>query len=115
LVEGDGKGETERKLVVSLSHRIFYVQANLLATIRHTALIFPIPHQCAQQIIVVVVWYIWRGSIIRVIMSTLQRRKEEGWWGMIDVAIKCRALLFARMWARSYRKGCAPSELLQYW
>jgi hypothetical protein len=99
---------------LGLSHRIQYAQAYLLAKIWHTAQIFPIPQQCAQQIVTVVVWYVWRGSIFRVPVSTLQRRKEEGGWGMIDVAVKCRTLLFTRMWALSHRKGLAPAEWLQY-
>jgi hypothetical protein len=62
------------------SHRILYANANLLAKIWHAAQLFPIPQQCAQQIVAAVVWYIWRGSIFRVPVSTLQRRKEDGGW-----------------------------------
>jgi hypothetical protein len=34
---------------------------------------------------------------------------------MLDVAVKCRALLFTRTWAQDHRKGSAPAEWLQYW
>jgi hypothetical protein len=54
---------------LGLSHRILY--AYLLAKIWHTAQIFPIPQQCAQQIVAAVVRYIWRVSIFRVPVSTL--------------------------------------------
>jgi hypothetical protein len=100
---------------LGLSQRILYAHAYLLAKIWHTAQIFPTPKSCAQQIVAAIVWYTWRGSIFRVPVSTLQRRKGEGGWRMVDVEIKCTALLFARMWTQSHRKGSAPAEWLQYW
>jgi hypothetical protein len=97
------------------SQRILYAHAYLLAKIWYTAQIFPIPKSFTQQIVAAIVWYIWRDSIFRVPVSTLQRRKEEGGWKMVDGVVKCRARLFARMWAQSHRKGSAPAEWLQYW
>jgi hypothetical protein len=43
-------------------------------------------------------------------VSTLQRRKEEGGWGKIDVVVKCRAMVFASLWAKSHSKGSASAE-----
>jgi hypothetical protein len=100
---------------LGLLHCILYAHAYLLANIWHTSQIFPIRKECVQQIAAAVVSYIWLGSIFRMPVSTLQRWKEEGGWGMIDMMVKCRALLLARMLAQSHREGSAPAEWLQNW
>jgi hypothetical protein len=46
----------------------------LLSKLWYVAQILPIPAQYARQIIAVILWYIWRGGIFRVPVSTLYRK-----------------------------------------
>jgi len=41
-------------------------------------------------------WFLWKGEIFRVPLSSLQRPKEGG-WGLINPAAKCMALFMNRM------------------
>jgi len=64
---------------LSLSHRISYVQAYLLAKLWHTATTF------TRQLSTAIVWYIWKGATFRVPISTLQNPKRQGGLGLIDI------------------------------
>ena len=58
----------------------------------------------------------WLGAtFIRVSISILQRKNEQGGWELLDVAAKCRALLLSRMWAQGQREWSATAAWLQYW
>ena len=64
------------------------------------------PHsEGLRQIISANAWYIWQGAIFRVPISTKQRRKKDGGWGLIEVNIKCPALLITRIWLQGQRDG----------
>jgi hypothetical protein len=82
---------------LDLAQRIQYVHTCLLAKLWHTAQVLPAPSENVRQIVSAIAWYIWQGSIFRVPISTLQRRKEKGGWGLNDVEAKCRELLLYRM------------------
>ena len=43
-------------------------------------------------------------ATFRVPVSTLQRNKTEGGWGLVDEATKCRALLLVRMYPQGTRE-----------
>jgi hypothetical protein len=62
-----------------------------------------------------VTFFIWKGATFRAPVSTLQRNKTEGGWGLVDVATKCRALLLARMYLQGTREGTATASWLQAW
>jgi hypothetical protein len=64
---------------------------------------------------IAIVWYIWRGAIFRVPLSTLQRPKRMGGWGLVDIEAKCRALLLCRMYLQSKREVSATAKWLQSW
>ena len=99
-----------------LSHWICYVHSHLLAKIWHTAQVFPAPRECVRQLKSAVAWYTWLGAtFIRVSISTLQCKKDQGGWELLDVAAKCRALLLSRMWDQGQREWSATAAWLQYW
>jgi len=54
------------------------LQTFLIAKIWHIAQIFPISKEHVRQLATAIVWFIWKGTIFRVPMSTLQRRREDG-------------------------------------
>jgi hypothetical protein len=60
-----------------LTQRIKHVHTYLVSKIWHTAQIFSASKENERQLLVAISWYIWRGAIFRVPLSTLQRRTEE--------------------------------------
>jgi hypothetical protein len=89
---------------LGLSQRIQYAHVYLLAKLWHTAQIYPAPTECVRQIVAAVAWFIWQGTIFRVPISTLQKKREGG-WDLTDVAAKFRALLLTRIWTQSQSAG----------
>jgi len=81
-----------------LETRMGYVNTFPLSKIWYTAQILPAPNIYTQQLTTAFTWYIWRGTVFRVPISTLQRPKQMGWWEMPDLEAKCTALLLYRMY-----------------
>jgi len=48
-------------------------------------------------------------------MSTLQKPKRQGGWGLINIEAKCRALLIGRMWTLSMKQSPATAIWLREW
>jgi hypothetical protein len=69
------------------------VHTYLLAKIWHIAQVFPVPKEHAKQLTTAISWYIWKGAILRVPLSTLQRQTESGGLGLIDIPAKCRTII----------------------
>ena len=59
-----------------LGQRIQYVHNFLLANAWYTAQIFPPPDEHVRQLNTAISWYLWRGEIFKVPLSSLQRPKE---------------------------------------
>ena len=95
--------------------RILYVHNYLLGAALYTAQIFPMPDVCIRQVNSAIAWYIWRGDIFRVPLSTLQQQKWRGGWDFLNVAAKSRALFFHRLWRQSKDAGSLTSERLRKW
>jgi hypothetical protein len=77
--------------------------------------VLPTPSENIRQIVSAKAWYIWQGAIFRVPLSTLQKRKEGGGWGLTDVEAKCRALLLYRTRTLSQRDGQITAQWQRYW
>ena len=95
LVRTQARGAYIRGL--NITQRITYAQFYMLTNLRHTAQCYRLPSECLRQIISAIASYIWQGAIFRVLLSTLWRQKEDGCWGLIEVNIKCRALMITRI------------------
>jgi len=63
---------------LSLDRRIRFVHVYLLAKIWYVALIYPPPADCLRQLNTTISWFIWRGDIFRIPLTTLQRGKADG-------------------------------------
>jgi len=98
-----------------LSQRIQYVHAYLLANVRHIVQIFPVSKEQVRQLAMSIVWFIWKGTIFRVPLSTLQRRREEGGRELLDVEAKCRTLFLTKMRDQGAKEGTLTAGWLQRW
>jgi hypothetical protein len=90
---------------MSNTQKIQYMHAYLLSKIWHTAQIVSASKEYERQLLTSISWYILRGAIFRVPLSTLQRRTEEGGSNFIDIAAKFRALFLTRICAQGERGG----------
>jgi hypothetical protein len=45
------------------------------------------------------------GSNVPGTISTLQKPKRHGGWGLIDIKAKCQALLIGRMWTQTRKRA----------
>ena len=90
-----------------LTQRIKYVHAFLLAKIWHIAQIFPIPKDHVRQLATAIAWFIWKGMIFRVPMSTLQRKRTDGGLELLDIEAKCCALFLARPRGKRGNPDCS--------
>jgi len=86
---------------LSLNKRIHFVHTLMSARVWFTAQIFPKLPTCERQINTAITWFLWRGSIFRVPLSTIQRRKLQFGWNLINVGAESRALLHFRLQTQS--------------
>jgi len=79
------------------------------------AQILPPPKDNLRQINMTITWFLWKGEIFRVLLSTLQRTKKEGGWGQIHPAAKCMALFFHHMREQGNKNGTVTADWMQRW
>jgi hypothetical protein len=101
--------------VLQINQRIRYVNCFLLAKVWYLAQILPPPTNNIRQINTAIAWFIWRGDIFRVPLSTLYKPKHRGGWGLIHVYAKCRALLIFRMQLHLKTPGSITACLVEKW
>ena len=100
---------------LSLEQRIYFVRCFLLAKIWYVAQILLPSIVDVRRLQAIASWYIWNGAIFRVPMTTLQLPKRAGGWGMDEIGIKCKALLYGRMMRLGMETFTCTSLLMRYW
>jgi hypothetical protein len=63
---------------LTLDKRIAYIQSCLLARVWYIAQVFPPPPDNVSQTNTAVSWFLWKGAVFRVPLSTLYRDKTRG-------------------------------------
>lgn len=112
---GTSAGKASLHSGLCLAARMRYVNTFLLSKIWYTAQILPAPNIYTQQLTTAVTWYIWRGAVFRVPISTLQRPKQGGGWEMPVIEAKCTTLLLYRIYLQGQRNGMVTAAWLQTW
>ena len=79
------------------------------------AQIFPISKEHVRQLATAIIWFIWKGTVFRVPMYTLQRRREDGGLELLDIEAKCFALFLTKMRDQGAKEGTLPAAWLQRW
>ena len=88
---------------------------HLMARVWYLAQIYPPPDVCVRQLKTTIAWFLWRGDIFRVPLSTLQRREDEGGWELKHLTAKSHALFLSRMCKQRTRLGTITAEWLRKW
>jgi hypothetical protein len=73
------------------------VHTHLLSKLWYVAQVLPTPAQYVRQITTVILWYVWRGGIFRVPVSTLYRKETDSGLNLVDLQAKCMTLYLARL------------------
>ena len=82
---------------LNLDQRILYVENYLIAKSWYVAQISPPPGDCLLQIRMAITWYLWRGYIFTVPLSTLCMKRETGGWNLTHVEVKYLTLFIIRI------------------
>jgi len=83
--------------MLTLDKRIQFVHEYLMARAWYVSQIYPPPDVCVRQLNTTISWFLWKGDIFRVPLSTMYRPKEEGGWDLTNLPAKSHALLLYRM------------------
>ena len=76
---------------------------------------YPPPDACVRQLNTTISWFVWKGDIFRVPLSTLYRPKEEGGWDLTNLPVKSHALLLYRMRQQVMKQGTIMSAWMRTW
>jgi hypothetical protein len=103
---------------MGLDTRLAYVNHYLLARAWYVAQVLQIPGVCIRQIRTAITCFIWKApfQIKHVIAyATLRRPKLEGGWGLTDVEVKSRAILYYRMTEQGGMVGTIMADWIAKW
>ena len=79
-----------------LYSRVLIIHVYLLSQLWYVSQVIPISKEHARQIQCVINWFLWKGDIFRVPVSTAIRSKADGGLGLVHVYTKCTALFLSR-------------------
>jgi len=100
---------------LSLDMRIQYVHSYLLAKIWYAAQIYPITTDGIRRLNTAIAWFLWRGEIFRVPLSTLQRGRDEGGWKLVNIWAKSRSPFIHRLQAQGQHGSTLTAAWLMKW
>jgi hypothetical protein len=113
LIRAHAQGSYGCKM--TLDRRILYVHTYLLARTWHITQFYPPPESIVRQVNTTIAWFIWKGDIFRVPVTTLYRNKRDGGWELIDWASKCQTLFLYQTRHAMERKGTITAEWFRQW
>jgi len=100
---------------LKLDNRIRYVNEVILATAWYTTQIFPPPTDSVRQMNTAIQWFIWKGAIFKVPLSTLQLPKEAGRRALVHILAKCMTLFILRMEKQGQQMATFTTDWLTRW
>jgi endonuclease/exonuclease/phosphatase family metal-dependent hydrolase len=100
---------------LEIDQRICYVHEYLLAKAWYIAQMMPLPITYERQINTIINWFVWKGEIFKVPISTLQKPKKEGGWDLVNVAAKSRMLYYHRTMMQGRKEGTLSAGWLRKW
>jgi len=100
---------------LNLDKRIRYVKEVILATAWYTNQILPPPTDSVRQMNTAIKWFIWKGTIFKVPLCTLQLPKEAGGRALVHIMAKCMMLFVLRMEKQGQQKVTFTTDCLTRW
>jgi hypothetical protein len=100
---------------LSLDKRIPFIHEYLYSRAWYVAQICPPTNNSIRQINTTNVWFLWKGAIYKVPLSTLHRQKTRGGWGLVNFEAKSYALLLYRMRQQISQTKTIPALWMRIW
>jgi len=100
---------------LNLDDRIRYINEVILAAAWYTTQIFPLPTDSVRQMNTAISWFIRKGAIFKVPLSTLQLPKEAGGRALIHIMATCMTLFLLRMEKQGHGKATFTTDWLTRW
>jgi len=100
---------------LNLDDRIRYINEVILATAWYTTQIYPPPKDSVRQINTAISWFIWKGAVFKVPLSTLQLPKEAGGRALIHIMAKCMTLFILRIGKQGHQTATFTTDWLTRW
>jgi len=101
--------------MLTLDKRIQFVHEYFMARAWYVSQIYPSPDVCVRQLNATISWFLWKGDIFRVLLSTLYRSKEEGGRDLTNLPAKSHALLLYRMRQQVMKQLTITSAWMRTW
>jgi len=98
---------------LTLHQRINYVNNYLLAKLWYVAQFYSPPADIIRQVNTIISYFIWKGNIFRVPLSTLQKSKQEGGLALINPMAKSRTMCLLRIMEQCNKHENTTTELLR--
>jgi hypothetical protein len=99
---------------MSMDYRLRYVHEYLVARVWYTTQIYPPADAILRQLNTTISWFILQGVIFLVPLSTLQKPKDEGGWGLMKPAAKFLALFIYRLREQGMRKRAITEDWMKW-
>jgi hypothetical protein len=96
-----------------LAKHIDCIHNSLPARAWYIAQILPISATYIRQIHTAVTWYLWKGAIFRVPLSTIQRKKTDDGCNLTSISTKSRALFYYRFNMQGRETGTITAEWIK--
>jgi hypothetical protein len=93
----------------------FAVNEVILTTAWYMTQILPPPPDCVRQINAALSYFIWKGAIFKVPLSTLQQPKDAGGRALIHIMAKCMTLFILRMERQGQQADTFTADWLKKW
>ena len=100
---------------LGLDKRIRFVHDFLLARIWYVAQLFPLTSDSMRQINTAITWFVWRGEIFLVPLSTLQRGRDPGGWDFVNIWAKSKTLFIYRLQVQGRHERSFTGAWLKRW
>ena len=101
--------------MLTLDKRIQFVHEDLLECAWYMSQIKPLPDVCVWQLNTLISWFIWKGDIFCVPLSTLYRPKDDRCWDLTIMSPKSHALLIYRMQQQVMNTGTITAAWMRIW
>ena len=98
---------------LNVIQKIWHVNTFALSKIWYIAQVLPMPEKFSQRVELTIGYYIWKGYMFRVHRNQLRQPIENGGFKLINVQLKCNALLMKNIIKAFHDKGSYQD--IQFW
>jgi hypothetical protein len=100
---------------LNLAQRVRFVNVYLFSKLWFAAQILAPNGPHVKRINAIGAWFVWSGVIFRVLLATLTLPTLQGGWALHNVEVKCKTMLYYRLWTLSTSSETPTAVWLRRW